>query len=533
MLSQRFATKYVIKQFGKLISSFSTQMKIDNILTTHLKLDDNTIEKLYEDGKESKIMKISKIRLIRNCITLHNLNVRLEKNEYLLQCLMLNPKILKNRILVLKEMGIDSVDLSHIKRFPILMRKSVCQFKKIHGISSSQSIMKTVFSNIGMKVNMSDQEMLKKEIHVRIGNYYQLCVMYHKTYNMKLHDELFYKNKKMKYLSLAEMCRMLDVLKNKCQFDEEFLKQHHYLLNVDIDSVEQFLDEFKYIKINNKDIIEIIRIYPRLLFRDTSKVKELLQTFQNLEIPDESLYSIMKGLRLTKDTILKRYMSIENNLELAIWLKHPRILFMIYFYKVVIDRLTYMKRLNSVNNANIHTYLADKKFFSRFVEGDISFTATGRHLTYILRKELGHDKTHVMSSIRKHVHWRCVPLLRIDETIRYLKKHFSIDDICKNIHIILYPMLAINNTLNLLYKEYSSQGEDNYTPAQYLALCLYKLEQKHHFNGDGVWQTEMSVFKPNFLEDIYELDNLVDCINDDCNEVINLSGAAWLEHLLQ
>lgn len=93
--------------------------------------------------------------------------------------------------------------------------------------------------------------------------------------------------------------------------------------------------------------------------------------------------------------------------------------------------------------------------------------------------------------------------------------------------------MIIDNTLNLLYKEYSSQGGDNYSPAQYLALCLYKLEQQHHFTGDGVWETEMSVFKSNFLEDIYELDNLVDCINDDCNEVINLSGAAWLEHLLQ
>lgn len=71
MLSQRFATKYVIKQFGKLISPFSTQLNIDGILTTHLKLDNSTIEKLYEDGKKSKIMKISKNKLVRNCITLH------------------------------------------------------------------------------------------------------------------------------------------------------------------------------------------------------------------------------------------------------------------------------------------------------------------------------------------------------------------------------------------------------------------------------------------------------------------------------
>lgn len=71
MLGQRFATKYVIKQFGKLISPFSTQIKFDDILTTHLKLDNNTIEKLREYEKKSKIMKISKHRLVRNCITLH------------------------------------------------------------------------------------------------------------------------------------------------------------------------------------------------------------------------------------------------------------------------------------------------------------------------------------------------------------------------------------------------------------------------------------------------------------------------------
>lgn len=69
MLGQRFATKYVMKQFGKLISPFSTQ--IDDILTTHLKLDNNTIETLHKYKNKNKIMKISKHRLVRNCMTLH------------------------------------------------------------------------------------------------------------------------------------------------------------------------------------------------------------------------------------------------------------------------------------------------------------------------------------------------------------------------------------------------------------------------------------------------------------------------------
>ncbi|XP_024227048.1 transcription termination factor 5, mitochondrial [Bombus impatiens] len=532
MLSQRFATKYVIKQFGKLISPFSTQIKIDDILTTYLKLDNNTIETFHEYKKKSKIIKISKNRLIRNCITLRDLDIRLEKKEYLLECLMLDPKLLKNRILVLKEVGIDSVDLFHIRRFSILMYKSVNQFKKLHGISSSQSIMRILFSNIGIKVDIPDQKMLKKETTMRIGSYYQLCVLYHKTYHMKLHDELFYKQKKMKYLSLTEMSRMLDVLKHKCQFDIEFLKQHLYLLNVDVDNVEQFLNEFKYLKINNKNMFEIIRIYPRILLRDVSETKELLQIFQSFEIPHRSLYTIVNGLKMKKDTFLRRYTAIENNLELAIWLKHPRIMFMTYFYKLVINRLTYLKHLNLANNANINTYLSNKEFFSRFLEGN-TYVAAGKHLAYILRKELGHDKVHVLSSIQRHPYWRYVSLTQISETIQYLKEHFSIDNICKNIQIILYPMSTIDNTLNLLYKECSLQDGYNYTPTQYLALCLYKLEQKHHFSGDGVWQTKMSVFNPNVLEDGYELHELVDHINHGYNEVINSNGAAWLEHLLQ
>lgn len=84
-----------------------------------------------------------------------------------------------------------------------------------------------------------------------------------------------------------------------------------------------------------------------------------------------------------------------------------------------------------------------------------------------------------------------------------------------------------------MYKEYSPQNGYNFTSAQYLALCLYKVEQKHHFSGDGVWQVEMSVFKSNLFEDVYELDNLIERMNDDENEVMNLSGEAWFEHLLQ
>lgn len=40
----------------------------------------------------------------------------------------------------------------------------------------------------------------------------------------------------------------------------------------------------------------------------------------------------------------------------------------------------------------------------------------------------------------------------------------------------------------MLSKEYSQEKGHNFTPSQYLALCLYMLEKANHFSGDAVWQ---------------------------------------------
>lgn len=37
--------------------------------------------------------------------------------DYLMQCLTLEPIIMKNRIFILKELGINSIELDHIYRY--------------------------------------------------------------------------------------------------------------------------------------------------------------------------------------------------------------------------------------------------------------------------------------------------------------------------------------------------------------------------------------------------------------------------------
>ncbi|KAK1120010.1 hypothetical protein K0M31_012740 [Melipona bicolor] len=531
MLKQTFKTNFMIKQFGKLISPITTESKIYNVLATNLKLDGNAIKILQKNKVDSKLRKIPEEQIIRNCIILQNMNIKLDKVELLTHCLKLQPKTLRNRILILKEMGVKSINLYNIQRFLFLMQKSTMCFKELFDIPRNKSMIKIILSNVNLTYNKIDKHIIKNETHITAGIYYQLCIIYYQICHMKLHNELFHKGKKLRYVSLTEMIRLLDVLKNKCQLDEEFLEKHSYLLNIDVDNVEEILNELNT-KLNDKNVIDLIKSYPRILLHHISKVKNTLQLYQNFDLQNQTLKSVLQGFKINKDTFIERYTNIANNSDLDVWLKHPRFVYMLYNYKLVMNRLIYMKHLNCLNNANIHTYLSDKHFFSRYIEGDLSHT-TRKHVKYILGKEFGDNKIHLLSSIEKHPFWKSISLLRVDRTIKYLKEYFSIEDICKNIQIVLYPRLLIDDTLNLLYKEYSSQNGYNFTSTQYLALCLYKLEQKYHFSGDGVWQHEMSVFKLNLFEDVYKLDNLVEHMNNDENEVMNLSGEAWFEHLLQ
>ncbi|XP_017889805.1 transcription termination factor 5, mitochondrial [Ceratina calcarata] len=538
MLRQPFVTKMITICRGKSVSFFSTEGDIHNILATHLQVDQKAIEKLYKIKAVSIITKIPTKQLIQNCAILQNMQVNLEEIEYLAHCLMIQPMVMRNRISILKEMGVESVELQHIYRFPGSMRKSVTKFMESHNIPAKESYFESVFSNIGVKIDNSNTDTKMLNNKMRMGDYYATCMIYYKKHHLKLYDDTFHRNKRMKYLSFAELSRLLKILKHKCKLNDTFLKENPYLLHLDLDKVEKFLSELKSVRISGKNIMDVIKQHPRVLFYEPKKVKELLQLCKTLGVPDRTIASYIHVLGMDKGTFLERYMQIANQFELGVWLQHSRVLCMIYSYKLVSNRVNYLRPLSYINNANINTYLAEKRFFLRFVEGEIHHTAVRKFLLYVLRKELGEDKVYLINSIERHPYWKHIPLMHIDQMLRFLKKNFTVEDICLNIHVILYPRSKVVEVLNLIYENYSQQKGYNFTPTQYLAMCLYKLEKKYHFTGDAVWQTvhnEISDLNPHLFEDIKpnESDSLVKYINENDNEMVNVSGAAWLEYLLQ
>ncbi|CAK9824365.1 Transcription termination factor 5, mitochondrial [Anthophora retusa] len=538
MFSLSFPNKFPMICRGKSVLYFCTHVHISNLLTKHLNLSPNGIKKLNTLEKDVCITKIPENQIIRSCKILQNMNVDLEQVEFLASCLKLQPIIIKNRIAILKEMGVKSISLKHIYRFPEAMRKSLKSFKIMYDIPVNEDIMQNLVQYLRMMTNKDYESPIEIKSTTRAGDFYEMCMLYYKTIYLNLRDPSFYKNRKLKYQSFTEMFKLINVLKTKCKFDDEFLKDHPYLLNLDADNIEEFLTELKSFNRNGKDIYDFIKKFPRTLFSEVSKAKELIELYNLLGIPPQALSSYATAFKMEKEVFLERYINIANRCDLSIWLQHRRVLSMVYYYKMVINRATYLTLLSNLYNPNIQTFLSNKIYFSRFTEGEIFYTAIKKHLLYILRKELGEDKTYVIDAIMRHPYWKHVSLVHIDRMLRCLKKYYSVDDICINVHIILYPRSKVVKVLNLLRQEYSLENGYKFTPAQYLALCLYKLEKKYHFSGDAVWQT-MQTNMPNYNSNTFkdlspnESDRFVEYIRSNDNIFFNVSEVAWLEYLLR
>lgn len=522
--------------YGYQKKCLSTEGDIDNFLATHLKMNQDVIKRLNQ-FKKNYISKIPKQKLIENCTIITELNINLTNLSNLEHCLDLCPMVIKRRTLLLKEMGVKNPELSHIYRFPTTMRRSIKQFKKIHNIPRTENIMENIINNLGLKVQQSTLQ--KFNCNLRTGDYYQLCMKYYKTFYLNLTNDVFHNSRKCRYQSFQELAELLSILQTKFNFDYEFLCKNAFLLKQDKNNIESYLSEFEDVNIIGKlSIVEIARKFPRILCYPSHKIRELLMLCKKLDIPPMSAISYLPAASMSKEVFLIRYLQILNSYELSMWAKHPRVLKLIQYHPRVETRVEYLKICNRVFAANIHTYLCSDVFFIRYIHGDVTRTAYVKYLLYIICTEFGEDKAYLINRIKKHNHWKSVPLLLISHTVTYLKKNYSINEICENIHIIFYSVSAISKTLRIVNEEYSSTKGYNFSRSQYLALCLYTLEKEHHFNGDAVWEgidTEKLITGPKVPTDIsmYEYEDVIKNLATNDKSTQSLNEIAWLEYLLR
>ncbi|XP_031842873.1 mitochondrial transcription termination factor 5 isoform X2 [Nomia melanderi] len=403
-----------------------------------------------------------------------------------MECLKLEPKVITNRILLLQEMGVETISLDTIFRFSQSIHQSLRTFKRNHNLSPEHNIIKSMFNSVGVFEiptfpNLSGW--------ADTSDYYLHAISYYKTVHLKLYHQSLLRYHRFKYQSFREMFNVINMLETTFQFDKEILNRHPYLLTLSMDEANAFLERFKDVKIAGQDMFVIVRKYPRILMADINNMDELLSLFNKYNIPNSTVYTNVRILTMKKNTFIERYNTVSTHPTLCVWLRHSRIIFTILAYKMVMERIQMLQAMNNLNFVSFYSIYSTRDHFLRtHAHGRHPRVARRTHLRHILNTEFEPKEQCLVEYLTRHPHWKVVSFTVIHQMIVYLKKHYSEEDIVANLHIILYPRDAVEKVRKIVYEKYNLEEGYNFTEKQRLALCLYLLEKSHHFSGDGVWQ---------------------------------------------
>lgn len=103
------------------------------------------------------------------------------------------------------------------------MRGTLKTFKKVHNIPQKENVMETIFSNLGITVKDADCTSINTKGLIKVGRYYQQCILHYKVTYLKLHNTLCERNIKFKYRSITEISKLVTLLKTEFDFDRDFV----------------------------------------------------------------------------------------------------------------------------------------------------------------------------------------------------------------------------------------------------------------------------------------------------------------------
>ncbi|XP_015432422.1 PREDICTED: uncharacterized protein LOC107188617 [Dufourea novaeangliae] len=442
------------------------------------------------------------------------MTVNMDNPYYLLNCLNIDSKVLSHRILLLEEMGARNISLEHISRFPTFMLKTIKSFKRYHNIPHDECIAKNIFKSIGLTY---DANFETKESSTCMSQLYLLCLAYYKTVYLNIEVTQFLWKK---YRSFRVLHKLANIFKKDLRLSKDFLNRNSFLLNLDLDQVTNFINKFKSVQICGVDSYDVIRKCPRLLRWDANNTIDLLDICNKYGISDEIIHQHIDVLRLKKHDFINRYSTLANHPEFSVWIKHPMLPYVMLIIKCAMERVEILRSMNRLGNISFHTlYTTRRTFFRSYAHGRHPQVAKRRCFQFIFKEHLGEDYLHLSNYITRHPHWRNIPFSHVAKMLKYLKSIYSVEDISQNIQIILYPQDVIKKMLTTINDRCAANKENDFTPSQRLALCVYMLEKMYHFTGDAVWKIMYSDENENTMLNAPE--NRDDVNFEDFDECLN------------
>lgn len=502
---------------------FLKKREFRNILMKTLGLNATDFEDVIDTNKNN-IFNIPRHQMIKNCSIYEKYNVNAKPLVYLSSCLKLKDYNLEHKINMLKDIGVSKLDSYLVAKILSLSKLHVSMFKEITNLSDEHNIAENIFAKLGDKVP-NEISQLEYNDKLTIHEYYKACLLYCKNqiFDLSYLDDKVLLNSYLYFKSISMIAETLKILRIDLGFDEKMIKKDPYILHASANNIRLLLNNFT--EICGLPISTVLRKRPYMMFQDVNNIKCLLTSFKKYNIPEEYAKKYMTIFKMDNDTFLERIEKLKRHPDavLRLWYTYPRILKILNHVNTVDDRIKYLNVMNRAKWANPNIILATKTKIDRFVQNDSSMTVYKKPMKYILVKELGMEVSQklgidICDLLLRHQYWKTVALIDIQNMLQYLKKNFTISEICQNIHIILYAQSRVEAILVDLKRQYSNSTQYSFTNGQYLALCLYMLEKDTHFTGDGIWNNGHNARqKFSHLKDESVTETLANDINNNLN----------------
>lgn len=473
-----------IGSYKTSMTYFLKKKEYQKILMTNLGFNSDEADEVIN----ASFLNFPRHRLLSNCLICQKYNVSVHPAD-LHSCITLNSHKLEHRINLLKDLGVSELKSSLINKGIYLLRRQMSVFKKKTNIPADYNVVENIFNRLGREVAI-DTSQLKVNDKMTTKQYYETCLLHCKTkiFNLPYLDDEILLHSYMKCKSISMIAETLKILRVDLDYNEQMIRKNPVIITASADNIRSFLSNFT--DIYGIPIATFLRKYPKMLFQDADNVKELLISFKRYEIPKKQVMNFVDIFEMCNDTFLRRIDYVKRHPDLHVWYKHPRILRVIFHKKMTNDRVEYLQTLNCMKWARPNTLLTTKIYIDKFAQNAGNLCISKKGLKHVLNEELGVDMSDVLM---KHQYWKVRGFVEIEQMLKYLKKHFTISEICQNIHIILYSQSRVEELLNDLKRQYSQSSRYKFTNGQYLALCLYMLEKNTNFTGDGVWFDERNV----------------------------------------
>lgn len=409
------------------------------------------------------------------------------------------PVTIENRAMFLQEGGFQKIDAHILLNFIPLVRKRASLFKAYGYVSNETDISQSFLSHTETPPPDVDPYVCtipgEKAAFVDIHN---SVLRYYLSWRLQTDQDRINKimntYKRFKYKSLRLIGHTLKILEDDLGFSHEKILSNAYLIHSHPGNTLNTLRSVP--TIGGVDTKKVLYNFPKIIMTPTDTIQKILGYLKEHGISDIAIQRCPHVLTLSSETVRWRLEQLQEVPEFQALVKHPRVLRLVHYQTKAQSRLDHLHEAR-VRCVSLHILCTSRKHFQKYIT-DGSDRTKGMDIMYYLSSVLKIDETKIRRSMQLHPFYCHVPLVSIKSTLDLLlERGYTKQQIFKDIQVLLYPRSDVEDELNQmpcrkeLSPEYLFMGSQDFCISKdhHLGLCLYFLERRHHFTGNGVWPT--------------------------------------------